>query len=150
MPEIRLETRINAPPEVCFDLVRDIRLHTQTTAQTHERAVGGVTDGMIGLGQTVTFEGRHLGFSQRLTVRVVEFDRPRRFVDAMIQGKFRSFVHVHEFIAENGETLMIDTLIWESPFGILGRVVDGLLLRRHLTGLVSMRNQRLKALAEDL
>ena len=86
MSTIILETLINASAEVCFDLMRDIRIHTETTAQTNEKAVAGVTDGLIGLGQTVTFEGTHFCIRQRLTVKVVEFDRPRRFVDAMIEG----------------------------------------------------------------
>ena len=43
---------------------------------------------------------------------------------------------------------MSDTLIWESPFGLLGRIVDRLLLKRHLTQLVSTRNAKLKEIAE--
>ena len=148
MPTIELETLIRAVPEVCFDLVRDIRVHTQTAAQTHERAGDGAADAKIGLGQTVTFEGKHFGFTQRLTVRVIEFDRPHRFVDAMIDGRFRSFVHVHQFDLVEAGTLMRDTLIWESPFGFIGRIVDAILLRSHLTKLVTGRNLRLKQIAE--
>ena len=148
MPTIILETLISASAEVCFDLMRDVRIHTETTSQTNEKAVAGVTDGKIGLGQTVTFEGTHFGMRQRLTVKVVEFDRPRRFVDAMVEGRFKSFVHIHEFESSGGETLMKDTVIWESPFGILGRIVDKLLLKRHLTQLVSTRNAKLKEIAE--
>lgn len=128
--------------------MRDIRIHTETTAQTKEKAVAGVTSGKIGLGQTVTFEGTHFGMRERLTVKVVEFDRPRRFVDAMTKGSFKSFVHIHEFEPRDGGTLMRDTLIWESPFGILGNIVDKLLLERHLRNLVSIRNAKLKAIAE--
>lgn len=149
MPEIFLETPIHAPAEVCFDLMRDIRIHTETTAQTHEKAVAGVLDGMIGLGQTVTFEGTHFGIRQRLTVRVTEFERPRLFVDEMTEGNFRSFKHVHEFVSVRSGTLMRDTIIWTSPFGILGMIVDKLLLERHLRNLVSARNQRLKQIAES-
>ena len=149
MPEIFLETPIHAPAEVCFDLMRDIRIHTETTAQTHETAVSGVTDGMIGLGQTVTFAGTHFGIRQRLTVKVTEFDRPRLFVDEMTEGNFRSFKHIHEFVSVRSGTLMRDTIIWTSPFGILGMIVDKLLLERHLRNLVSARNQRLKQIAES-
>ena len=150
MPEIYLETKIHAQAETCFDLMRDIRLHTETTAQTNEKAVAGVASGVIGLGQTVTFEGTHFGIRQRLTVMVVEFDRPWRFVDVMVKGSFKSFVHIHEFEPRDGGTLMRDTLIWESPFGILGNLADKLIIRGHLTKLVSERNARLRALAEEV
>ena len=150
MPELILETSIAAPAEVCFDLMRDIRIHTETTAHTDERAVGGVVDGKIGIGQSVTFEGTHFGMRQRLTVKVVEFERPRLFVDEMTEGNFKTFKHIHEFTENNGVTLMRDTLIWTSPLGILGTIVDKLLLERHLRNLVSTRNARLKEIAENL
>jgi len=149
MSQIILETLINASAEICFDLMRDIRIHAQTTAQTNEKAVAGVTDGMISLGQTVTFEGTHFGIRQRLTVKVVEFDRPRLFVDEMTEGSFKTFKHRHEFFPQNRRTLMRDTLTWTSPFGVLGKIVDKLLLERHLIDLVSTRNSRLKEIAES-
>jgi ligand-binding SRPBCC domain-containing protein len=149
MPTIVLETQINASAEVCFDLMRDVRIHTETTAQTNEKAVAGVTDGKIGLGQTVTFEGTHFGMRQRLTVKVVEFERPHLFVDEMTDGNFKTFKHIHEFTESGDITSMRDTIIWTSPFGILGRIVDSLLLERHVTNLVSGRNKRLKQLAES-
>lgn len=149
MPQIVLTTQINATAETCFDLMRDIRIHTETTSQTIEKAVAGVTDRKIGLGQTVTFEGTHFGMRQRLTVKVVEFDRPKLFIDEMTQGNFRSFKHIHEFFPVENGTLMKDTLIWTSPFGILGKIVDKLMLERHLRNLVTTRNVKLKQLAES-
>jgi ligand-binding SRPBCC domain-containing protein len=150
MPTIVLETLIKAPAEICFDLMRDIRLHTETTAQTNEKAVAGVTDGMIGLAQTVTFEGRHFGIRQRLTVKVVEFDRPRLFTDEMIDGTFKSFKHIHRFFEKDNATVMQDTLIWESPFGMLGRMADKLFIEKHLKRLVTTRNSKLKEIAEKI
>ena len=143
-----LNTEINAPAEVCFDLMRDIRLHTESTIETDEKAVAGVTEGMIGLGRTVTFEGTHFGMRQRLTVQVTEFDRPRLFVDEMVEGRFRYFRHKHEFVEKGSLTLMVDTLDWESPLGPLGRLVDRSILKPHLTRLVTTRNARLKTIAE--
>ena len=148
MPTLILETYINAPAETCFDLMRNIRIHTETTSQTNEKAIAGLTDGMIGLGQTVTFEGTHFGVRQRLTVEVVEFERPSLFVDEMTDGSFKSFRHTHEFTERDGGTLMRDTVVWTSPFGVLGKIVDKLLLERHLRNLIETRNTKLKAIAE--
>ncbi len=150
MSQIIIETYINAPAEICFDLMRDIRIHAETTSQTNEKAVNGVTDGMIGLGQTVTFEGTHFGMRQRLTVRVVEFERPWLFVDEMTEGRFKAFKHIHEFFPSGEGTLMKDTLIWTSPFGILGKIVDKIILEGHLRTLVTTRNIRLKQIVESL
>lgn len=141
MQTITLETQINAPAEVCFDLIRDARIHTEITGQTNENAV-------VGLGQSVTFEGTHFGMHQRLTVKVTAFERPTLFIDEMVEGRFKSFKHIHEFTETNSVTLMRDTVEWESPLGIFGKIVDKFVIRRHLTSLVSGRNARLKAIAE--
>lgn len=106
--------------------------------------------GEFGLGQKVTFISTKFGIRQELTVEVVEYDRPKRLVDEMIDGNFRSFRHLHEFIEAEGGTRMIDTLIWTSPFGALGSFIDKVLVKRSLQKIVSVRNAKLKALAETL
>lgn len=150
MPILIIETEINAPPEICFDLVRDISLHLQTAKNTNEKAVAGKTQGRIALGETVTFEGKHFGIRQRLTVKIAEFERPRFFTDEMIEGVFKKFKHKHEFIQKGGGTLMRDTLEWISPFGFLGSIVDKILLENHLRKFVSRRNLMLKQTAEKI
>jgi ligand-binding SRPBCC domain-containing protein len=147
MAEIVLETEINAAPEVCFDLVRDVGLHCETASETGERIVGGVT-GKIDLGQTVTFEAVHFGIRQRLTAKVTEFDKPHRFVDEMMNGAFRSFKHIHEFFPTANGTLLKDTLIWISPLGFLGKIADKLFLENYMKNIVRRRNAQLKKIAE--
>jgi ligand-binding SRPBCC domain-containing protein len=148
MSEVIIETQIDAPAEVCFDFMRDIRLHNETKAQTKEKAVAGVTSGKIGLGQTVTFESVHFGIKQRLTVKVVKFERPRLFVDEMTEGVFKSFKHIHEFFPNENGVLMRDTLVWTAPLGFLGKIADKLFLENHLRRLVTKRNLKLKEIAE--
>ena len=149
MPILIIETEIDAPPGICFDLVRDISLHLQTASETTEKAIAGRTHGKIALGETVTFEGKHFGIRQRLTVKVTEFEKPRFFTDEMIEGTFESFKHKHEFLIEGDGTLMRDTLSWTSPYGFLGKIVDALLLRNHLRKFVTRRNLELKKIAES-
>jgi len=97
MPVIELSTLILAPSERVFDLARSIDAHQDSTSGTEERAIAGVTKGLIGLNDEVTWEARHLGVRQRLTVRVTAFERPRHFQDAMVSGAFKRMVHDHEF-----------------------------------------------------
>ena len=140
MPEIVLETFINAPTETCFGLLRHPRIQAGPEP---------VITGEFGLGQTVTFLSSKFGVRQKLTVKVIEFDRPRLLVDEMTEGNFRSFKHIHEFLPNGSGTLMRDTLNWASPFGIIGRTVDKLVIEVQLRGLVSRRNAKLKSLAES-
>ncbi len=149
MPHVILETRINVPIEVCFDLARDIDVHAETTRQTGERAVAGVMHGKIGAGDTVTFEAKHLGVRQRLSSRMTQFDPPNVFADEMIEGAFQSLTHVHEFFAVPEGTLMRDTITWVSPLGLLGTLADKLFLERHMRNFVTERNRKLKEIAES-
>ena len=79
MPKIELTTEIAAPIEVVFDLARSIDLHEQSTSQTNEKAVAGRTSGLIELGESVTWEATHFFVRQRLTARIVKFERPTHF-----------------------------------------------------------------------
>ena len=74
MPTIELATFVAAPIERVFDLARSIDLHTNSTSSTGERAIVGVTSGLIGPGQEVTWRARHFGVWQSLTVCVTVFE----------------------------------------------------------------------------
>jgi ligand-binding SRPBCC domain-containing protein len=148
MPVLRLETRISASLESCFDLARDVDAHMRTTARSRERAVAGVTTGLMGAGDTVTWEAVHLGIRQRLTVRITRYERPRLFVDEMVEGAFRRLTHTHEFRAIDEGTLMVDTFDYSSPLGVLGRLADVLFLKRYLLRFLSERARALKDEAE--
>src|ERR1700733_5245418 len=96
---VRLTTSIAAPPERVFDLARSIDAHQQSAEGTRERAIAGVTQGLIAMGDEVTWEARHFGIKQKLTVRITGFERPHRFQDSMVSGAFKSMRHDHEFVA---------------------------------------------------
>ena len=149
MPRIELVTDINAPVETCFDLARSIDLHVHSTAQTNERAVNGVTSGLIGLGETVTWEATHFGVRQQLTVKITQFDRPNHFRDTMIHGAFQHFDHDHHFETTETGTRMKDVFDYSSPLGVLGRLANLLFVERHMRKLLVLRNELVKSVAES-
>jgi len=149
LTSIVIETFIDASPQVCFDAARDVSAHADSAAFSGERIVApGRLEGLLELGDTVTFEGKHFGLRQRFTAKIVEVERPRYFVDEMIAGAFKSMRHVHEFQPRDDGTLMRDLLEWQSPLGILGRIADRLFLERHMQWFVRTKQLRLKAIIE--
>jgi len=120
----------------------------KTSSSTGERAVGGKTSGLLDLGDVVTFEAVHFGIRQRLTSKIVEFDRPRRFVDEMVKGAFASLRHVHEFVVDGASVVMRDTLTWRSPLGFLGVVADKLFVEGHMRAFMVKKQSELKEYAE--
>jgi ligand-binding SRPBCC domain-containing protein len=104
--------------------------------------------GLIGLGEEVTWRARHFGVVHHHTSRITAFDRPSHFRDSMVRGRFKTFEHDHLFQAVGGATLMRDVLLFESPLGILGRLVDRLVLAKYLTRLLEERNRFIRVEAE--
>ena len=141
---IECETLIGAPPERCFDLSRSVELHLQAAASTGEHAVGGVTSGLLGAGDTVTWEARHFGRRWRLTVRISTYDRPHYFRDEQVRGPFRRFAHDHLFEPADGGTRMRDVMEFASGLPLLDRLVLAPHLERFLLG----RNELIRRKAE--
>ncbi|MEH7011344.1 SRPBCC family protein [Neobacillus niacini] len=148
MPVIEHKQLINAPIEVCFDLARDVGIHAQTTLKTKEKAVGGVTKGLLVEGDSVTWEAVHFGIKLRLTSRVIFMEEPHSFVDKMVKGAFRSFIHIHQFYAEEEGTSMVDQFQYKSRFGPIGVLIDKLFLEKYLKRYIVMRAIELKRIAE--
>lgn len=149
MTIINLITKINAPKQIVFDLARNIDIHQISTSQTKEKAIAGTTSGLINLNETVTWRGKHFGFYLTHKSRITAMDLYDYFVDEMEEGKFKSFKHEHSFVEKNGKTVMIDNLIYETPFGIFGKLFDKFILKNYLTDFITKRNTILKNLAEN-
>lgn len=149
MPTIKIECRINAPIEVCFNLSRSIDLQVISTKQTGEKAIAGVTNGLIDLNETVTWRARHFGIWQNMTSKITAIQFPNYFTDEMVQGIFKSFKHEHHFKVVENFTLMHDNLEYVSPLGILGKLADVLFLKVYLRKLLLHRNNTIKVYAES-
>ncbi len=124
----------------------------ESTARTGERAVAGVTTGLLGPDQEVTWRARHFGIWQHLTSRMTAFERPRHFRDSMVSGAFARFDHDHYFepAGPAGEhTAMRDVFDFTSPLGPIGILADHLFLTRYMRGFLEERNSLLRKTAES-
>jgi ligand-binding SRPBCC domain-containing protein len=148
MPVLELRTIIRAPIEICFDLARSIDLHQTSMLSKRERAIDGVTSGLIGHEQEVTWEVTHFGFKQQLTSRITAFKYPTYFRDEMVKGAFKMIRHDHSFEANHRTTHMYDRFEFESPGGIIGMVVNKLILTSYLKNLIVKRSRIIKEYAE--
>lgn len=149
MSKIYLETIIKADIKTVFDLSRDIDLHQKSTFKTGEKAIAGKTSGLIELGETVTWRAKHLGFYQTHTSKITEMEKPNKFTDVMLKGRFKSFKHQHIFKQEGKNTIMTDILEFESPFGIIGKLFNRFFLKNYMRNFLLERNTMIKKTAES-
>lgn len=140
-------TESTLPPEQLFDLARSIDLHVESQRGSAERAVAGVTSGLIGLGQQVTWRARHFGIPLTMTSRVTRLDFPESFTDEQVRGPFASFRHVHGFEATPTGSVMTDSVEFTAPLGVLGRLAEKLVLARYLERLIVRRGRYLAGLS---
>ena len=156
MPTIEIKTRIEADLKTCFDLSRNIDFHQKSLEYSKEKAIAGKTSGLIELDEWVTWEAIHFGIKQRLTSKITKLESPNYFVDEMVSGAFKSFKHEHIFKKSYDHkfdvyyTLMIDKFHFESPFGIIGRLINFLFLKSYMKKLLISRNSMLRKKAEEI
>ncbi len=148
MPLIHITTKIKAPIPVIFDLSRSIDFHQEAASKTKEKAIAGRTSGLIGLGETVTWEAVHFGIKQQLTTKITAMNAPHSFTDEMVKGIFKSIKHEHLFTEVNGVTSMVDHFHFESPFGILGKLFNAVILKNYMKRFLGERNAAIKREAE--
>ena len=146
---IILYTKIKSSPEVCFGLSTSIDMHIKSTQHTQESAVAGITSGQIKLGEWVKWRARHFGLCLTLTTKITEYKYPNVFVDEMLEGPFKYLHHTHRFVKKEAYTLMVDEFKFASPFGIVGKLVDILILNSYMQALLEKRNRHIKHYAES-
>jgi ligand-binding SRPBCC domain-containing protein len=148
MSIIILETSINAKPEICYKLSLNVDLHQTSTSKTGEYIVNGIKEGIMKLGDTVTWRAKHFGIWQNLTTKITETKPYSYFVDEMQKGAFSSMRHEHHFISNGHKTIMKDVFIFTSPFGILGKIFNRLVLENYMKAFLIERNKVIKEIAE--
>ena len=144
MARIELEMLVRAPPAACYALALNVQAHLDSTRHTGERVLNGPASGQLALGNVVTWEARHFGIRQRLTVRITVAAPPHHFRDELVRGSFRTLRHDHYFTAAAGGTVVRDVFEFSSPGGWFGQWFDRWILTRYLTRFLRIRNADLK------
>ena len=151
---IRLEetTLIDAPVQRCFDLSRSVEVHLLSNIHSGEQALalGGVTSGLVGLSEQVTWRAKHFGFWQTLTSKTTALESPSYFRVTMVRGIFRFMQADHLFRGlPSGLTEMKDLFSIAAPLPVLGPLAEVLFLRRYMLALLRERNAVIKRVAES-
>lgn len=152
MVTLQERTLIHAPIERCFDLARSVEAHLAGNVHWGEEAAAeaGITSGLVGVGQRVTWRATHFGVRFRLTSEIVALERPAHFRDVMIHGPFRSMQHDHFFQALSpNRTEMRDAFCFAAPVPLLGRFVEMVVLRGYMQRLLRERSTVLQRIAES-
>ena len=148
MPFIHLTTFIAAPQERVFDLSRSVELHKASMKHHEEKIIDGVMNGLVNLNDTVTWTAKHLFKQRRLKIKITKFQQPNFFIDEQEEGDFKMMKHEHYFKQVENGTIMIDQFHFETPKGLIGKLINHLYLENYMTRLLNERNRMIKEVAE--
>jgi ligand-binding SRPBCC domain-containing protein len=140
MPTYERETRVRAPLEDLWEFhstVEGLVALTPDWMRMRVEALHGPDgdsldrEAVLAAGARVTLSVRPFGVGPRQSWTSLIRTREREegaavFRDEMVDGPFSRWVHTHAFYADDGETLLRDTVEYELPLGALGRAVGPL------------------------
>ena len=82
----------------------------------------------------------------RWTTEVCEWNPPNGFVDRAVSGPYALWNHEHRFEAHDGGTTMRDRVTYALPFGWVGRLVHGAVVKRDVERIFDFRAETMRRL----
>jgi ligand-binding SRPBCC domain-containing protein len=140
---LRREQWIPSPIEEVFAFFGDAHNLEEITPPWLGFRILAMESGSISEGSEIRYRLRLHGIPIRWRTEIRQWDAPYRFVDVQRSGPYKIWHHTHRFEAYGGRTKMIDVVRYTLPFGVLGRMVHALKVRRDLRRIFDYRRQRI-------
>jgi ligand-binding SRPBCC domain-containing protein len=148
MERIEQTVQINAPIEKVFHFHDDTRNLLRITPPDVKVSIETV--GSPGLGYEVTLKVRQfMLFVMRWHVKITVYEPPVLMVDEQLSGPFRTWKQTRRLRQVDGGTELTDIVEYEAPFGLLGRIVNALMIRRQIEKMFTYRQATTKKLLES-
>jgi ligand-binding SRPBCC domain-containing protein len=148
MERIEQTVQINAPIEKVFHFHDDTRNLLRITPPDVKVSIETV--GSPGLGYEVTLKVRQfMLFVMRWHVKITVYEPPVLMVDEQLSGPFRTWKQTRRLRQVDGGTELTDIVEYEAPFGLLGRIVNALVIRRQIEKMFTYRQATTKKLLES-
>jgi ligand-binding SRPBCC domain-containing protein len=98
-------------------------------------------------GSNLTIEIRQCGIWFPWDVQIIKLIPHSLMIDMQSgRGPFIFWRHEHHFIQENTSCLMIDKIEYSLPLGIIGRIIDRIIMRFFQQWVFSYRHSKMKSL----
>jgi len=141
------ETRIAAPPEAVFACHEQPGALAALVPPWEKVTVEG--GGSLKPGTRVNLATRLGPIPLKWVAEHVGYDPPRSFSDRQVSGPFKRWEHSHQFLDDGrGGTILHDEVDYEIPFGWIGRILGGGLVRRKLDRMFAFRHETTRAMVE--
>jgi ligand-binding SRPBCC domain-containing protein len=100
----------------------------------------------VSTGTEIRYRLRLHGMPIHWRTEIRQWNPPNRFVDVQRSGPYKLWHHTHLFESHGNRTKMVDVVRYRLPFGILGRIVHAVKVRRDVQTIFDYRRQRIAEL----
>lgn len=97
-------------------------------------------------GTLIRYSLRIHGLPVRWVSRIVDWTPPHSFVDVQVTGPYRTWHHTHRFFAEDGKTRIVDEVLYELPFGPIGRLAHHVRVKTDVVRIFDFREEKIRRL----
>lgn len=97
------------------------------------------------VGAVIDYTIKVLGIRRYWTTLITDYSPPHSFVDVQLKGPYEFWHHTHRFESSARGTIMRDTVRYVLPFGPLGRLAHGLIVKRQLKAIFDHRERVIAA-----
>jgi ligand-binding SRPBCC domain-containing protein len=87
-----------------------------------------------------------LGIKMRWVTEITHVKEQEYFVDEQRVGPYRLWHHQHHIKPIEGGVLMTDIVHYQPPFGFIGNIANGLVIKRQLKEIFDFRTKKLEEL----
>jgi ligand-binding SRPBCC domain-containing protein len=148
MTTFEKRTRIAASPERVYAFHDQADALTRLIPPWEEMRVISKTPG-LGIGTRTEVEAKIGPITQRIIAEHTRCEAGRMFQDRQVKGPFARWEHTHTMETDGaGGAWLVDTVEYELPLGLLGRLMAGAFVRAKLERLFAFRHEVTKRACE--
>lgn len=103
--------------------------------------IHGAPPERLAAGSRIEYRIRWTLVTLRWVTRITRWSPPDAFEDVQESGPYASWTHTHRFVPLAGGVEMHDRVAYALPFGLLGRAVHRLVVRRQLEAIFDYRER---------
>lgn len=101
------------------------------------------------VGRLIDYNIYLLGIPIHWRTLITDYEPPNMFVDQQIKGPYAMWHHTHTFHKVKGGVEIKDRVVYSIPFGLLGRLLNYLWIKRDLNNIFLHRKKVIDKLFEN-
>lgn len=92
-------------------------------------------------GTIIDYKLKLRGLPMKWKSLIKDFVKNEKFIDTQLKGPYKKWVHLHGFHDLKDGTLMTDDIVYKVPFGFIGRLFTGALVKRDVDEIFNYRQK---------